>query len=261
MKALTVASFLFALGALAFSGVALGTRAGRAAGAASDAARAVGPDGARDLEQEVVALRDQRAALLDRIDALEMRLTQLEARPAAVAPAREAVALEDTGAQLTALKDLVAALEKTEVASSPAFEALVFDAIETKEELDRQARDERRRQQEEDRLAARLLELEQELGLSPQQSKEMGAVLANESARRDELRDQMRSGDAIDRDSMFESFRALREETQTSIAGILAPDQLTRYEELQAERRGPWGGGGFGGFGGGRRDRGSEQTD
>lgn len=247
MRALTLASFFLALGAIAFAGFATMNRTRRAAEAeAAEAARAVSPGGTRSLQDEVLALRAERDALRDRMDALDMRLTQLEARPAAgSASAREAVATDDTTDRVAALEELVAALQDPDAASSPAFEALVFDAIDAKQELDRQARDERRRQQEEDRLAERLRELEQELGLSPQQSTDMGAVLANESARRDELRDLMRSGDAVDRDTMFESFRTLRDETREKIAGILAPDQLERYDELQSDRRGPWGGGGF----------------
>lgn len=143
------------------------------------------------------------------------------------------------------LEQAVAAALSEQPGGKAGVETLVADTLDfirAKEEAEEELAREQRRldaiQRNVDRLAERL-------ELYGDQPEQLFGVLSEESARRDELRDLMRDGQAT-----FDDMRALRDETQTQLGQILTADQLAKYEELNDRGgRGNRGGGGPGGGG------------
>ncbi|WP_437529321.1 hypothetical protein WME79_47510 [Sorangium sp. So ce726] len=76
------------------------------------------------------------------------------------------------------------------------------------------------------RAQFRLKAMRRHLDLTDRQVRELRATIAEAEAERDRLLSECRP--ALD---------ALRDRTDARVKGVLTPEQLTRYEELEAERR------------------------
>ncbi|WP_437589636.1 hypothetical protein [Sorangium sp. So ce1000] len=76
------------------------------------------------------------------------------------------------------------------------------------------------------RAQFRLKAMRRHLDLTDHQVRELRAALAEAEAERDKLLSECRP--ALD---------ALRDRTDARVKGVLTPEQLSRYEELEAERR------------------------
>ncbi|WP_437724202.1 hypothetical protein [Sorangium sp. So ce861] len=76
------------------------------------------------------------------------------------------------------------------------------------------------------RAQFRLRAMRRHLDLTDRQVRELRATLADAEAERDRLLSECRPG-----------LDALRDRTDARVKGVLTPDQLTRYEEFEAERR------------------------
>lgn len=202
------------------------------------AALAAGPEAA-----PTEAPRPEAALLpagwLDRLDALEARLGELEARPSAVAPTRTPLAALDAG-------------RPESVVEADAIEALVQEAITADYERREQDREQRREEEQREWIDLRADRLAEELGLGSADRNRLAEVLNGEADRRRELMDEMRetgpTGDVRDR------FREIRTWKEEELTAQLGADIATQVLERDRGGRGPGGGregGRGGGFGGG----------
>jgi hypothetical protein len=202
-------------------------------------------------------LRMGDVALATRIDELEARLALVATR----APASLGGELDGRLSASEVSPERLASM-LGDGTNSPEFVATVGRALEeirAQEEAEREAaRQEMMRQRIEDRVAR----LQESLGLSNVQTRDMRTVLLDQESKRDELFASMRDGQG-DPMSMRESMRTLRDETSTALQGILTADQYQTYRETERDDfRGGFGGDfgrgnrGGGGTGGGGEDRG-----
>lgn len=201
-------------------------------------------------------LRLENASLQERLSALEARLAEVQSTrmPLAVQTGQgEAVAAElsgEAGARQAAMLEL-----------TPEFVASVDRALDTIKAREDAERELRRKELQAQRIEERVTKLQQELGLNNRQSSELRTTLITLDDKREALFASMRDGQGEPRD-MRETFRTLRDETNTTLQTFLTPQQFEAYqksEESEFGRRGP--GGDFGGrppeggFGGGRPGR------
>ncbi len=171
--------------------------------------------------------------------ALSARMTDLESRLALTVSTREPVerAVEDERSRATA--EVAAALGLDPTALSPTFVASVDQAlseIRAREEREREAR---RKELLLERLDERLVELQQDLGLTNPQVREMRSALITQDDKRSALWESMR--EEGDRRTIFEGMRTIRDETHTALKAILTPEQFESYvqtEEGDFRRRG-----------------------
>jgi len=176
------------------------------------------------------------AEWLDRLDALEDRLSRLEAQPAAPGAARTPLAALD-------------ARPSPPIVEPAAIENLVQEAITADYERREQDREVRREQAQQEWIDQRADRLAEELGLGSSDRNRLADVLLGEQDRRRELMDEMRetgpTGDVRDR---FQEIRSWKEAELTAQLGAEVATQV-----LERDRdRGPGGGGPGGPFGGGR---------
>jgi hypothetical protein len=129
--------------------------------------------------------------------------------------------------------------------------------IRKQEQQDQQRQREERRQQ---MMQRRLADLQQRLGLTPEQTQQISAIWEDMQAKRQQLFESMRGGDPgmqMDRQQMRDAMTALRTEEEQKLQQTLTPEQFTQYQQIQQQDQGGRrGGGGFmGGGGGGRGGR------
>ena len=209
-----------------------------------------------ELALEIEGLRKSNAALLERLDALEMS--------AALAGETRTPALEPASVDIDLEQELRALMASMKVSSdggvSRDFQNSVSAALESiraEEEAERDAKREERRQE---RTEERLSELAEKLGLNPTQVDSLRTHYSELEAKRTEMFALARELD--DWGSMREDMRALRDEAETGLQNIFSPAQFQQYQDenlgggFGGFRGGRGGGGGGGGFGGGGGRRG-----
>lgn len=182
--------------------------------------------------RELKELREGHDQLLGRIRSLESRprgLTRLPVGPSASEKLEE---------DLQEIRELAAALQDpSRAADAPGLETLVVEVLEDRDAREAAARDESRRRVSEDRLNQRIGLLSEQLGLNRYQEEEVRAVLASEASRREQL-SRMRDDGDLDRRSLRDEMRIVREETLMRLERVLAPGQYQRYQELESQARG-----------------------
>lgn len=201
----------------------------------------------------------QLGELSEQLTSLSMRLAVLENR---ASERVEAVAMEGTGELETSarLEQLLNTLSSPGSAVDPLFQSKVAAAIDRIEDEKAQEREREEFEEIQQEVLERLDKLQPELGLDAAQRSSMETLLVDSRVKRNELFRAMREGGDFSRDS----FRELRDETETALSGILSPTQLESYEASERSERG-WGrgpggfsrggdsgGGPGGGSGGGR---------
>ena len=187
------------------------------------------------------------AALRERLDALDVRLASLEARPVATSSRAPVAALsaEDEAFE-EQLRELAGAL--------PEIHATVSKALLDIREAEEREREEARRMRELERVEERVAELTTQLGLGTGQARELRDVLIDTELRRGELRDELRAGGGGWGEARTQ-FETLRDESDARLKSVLTADQYAQYQEDDRSRFRGFGGGpgGPGGDGGGRR--------
>lgn len=194
-------------------------------------------------------------ALLEELEALRRQNDDLALRLAALERGGRSTVREDLGEEdpqeLAALQqqvtDLAAALKNPQSPEAASLRSSVRVAMEQIREEESVERDREREDRNLARIDERLNELQTELGLDSVQMKSMREVMLVQSQKRSELFESMREG-SMDRSEIRSQMGALRDETNTSLQGILTPMQFEDYEALEGDR-------GFGGRGGGRGGR------
>lgn len=205
----------------------------------------IAPEDGDGLGHSLDELRMGDVALATRIDELEARLASVASRAPAALTASVDGRLSASEVSPERLASMLG-----DGASSPEFVATVGRALEeirAQEEADREAeRQALQRQRVEDRVAR----LQESLGLSNVQTRDLRTVLLDQEDKRDALFSSIRDGQG-DPMSMRDSMRDLRDQTNTALQGILTADQYDSYRETERDDfRGGFGGGGFGGRGG-----------
>ena len=125
------------------------------------------------------------------------------------------------------LEEAVAAVIAKNVDSS-SMTSLVAGTLENIRAQEEAERDIQREQRRVDRLQDRVDRLTEQLGLYPDQASAMLDVLDQQDTKRDELRDEIRSG-GLGMTDMRDGFQAIQEETNTAVQGILTPEQFATY--------------------------------
>jgi prefoldin subunit 5 len=240
---LFLASGVIAL--VAGTGAALATRAfeggaGREASPRAEtresAAESRAP-GSPELSHELDELRMENTALSQRLAALEARLAELQSTRTPVATARD----ESHAEPLVDDAPDAALHPGATLDVSPAFVASVgkaLDAIKAKEESERETK---RKELQAQRIEERVAKLQQELGLSNHQATDLRTALIAQDDKREALFNSMRDGVGDPRD-LRESFRTIREETNTTLQTVLTTDQFNGFlqrEDSDFFRRGP----------------------
>jgi len=77
--------------------------------------------------------------------------------------------------------------------------------------------------------------LAEQLGLTEEQKPKVQAVMQDAGEKRKALRDDT----ALTPEQRREKMQSIQEETKTKLKGILTPEQMTKFEELAKNRRGP----------------------
>jgi hypothetical protein len=246
-----LASALLAL--VAGAGAALATRALVDGSPRTEApARAVESAPAADASAETQrVLEDLRVANAQ----LQARLATLEARVGEVQSGRTAVAPESTRVELATSEVLapetrsLAALAGPEL--SPQFVDSVGQAMEKIRDKEEAEREKKRKELQAQRVEERVTRLQRDLGLNNRQSGDLRTAFLTQDEKREQLFQGMRDGQGDPRD-MKETFRTLRDETLTTIQGILTPEQYTAFQKTEEDEFGRRGfGGDFGGRDGG----------
>lgn len=178
-------------------------------------------------------LRLENAALRARLDSLEARLGEASNTRAPLEPGSTAPSASSSGSEPMPAR-AAQALEVT-----PAFVASVGQALDTIKERERAELEKKRKEQQALRVEERLARLQQELGMSQRQTSDLRSVLLAQEEKRESIFGGLRDG--LGERELRENFRALREETNASIQGILSPEQFDsfqRSEESEFGRRG-----------------------
>ncbi len=188
-----------------------------------------------------------------RLRALEESLALADTGRSAVAP--QAVDSSSYGDDLNAL---AAALREGRTTEN--FQVLVASALDEIREQEENERNLKEHEQMLERLETRLVDLTEELGLTPYQVKEMRPLLLAQEEKRMELFNAMREG-AGDFRNVREEMRTIRDEHVQAVANVLTPEQLEGYEDqgFRGFGRGDFGGGGRSRDGEGGRDGGEER--
>jgi len=216
---------------------------------------AFGPDAMcakpRPAEQDVHAAPSGNPADVSRAldelrmenSALKERLTTLEARLAEVSSMRTpSASMADPDRGDRSVDDAPDAALRSASAPevSPAFVASVgkaLDAIQAKEEADREAK---RKELQAQRIEERVAKLQQELGLTNRQASDVRTALIAQDDKREKLFADMRDGVGDPRD-LRDSFRVIRDETHATLQNVLTPEQLSTFVQSEESdfRRGP----------------------
>jgi hypothetical protein len=236
-----LASAVIAL--VAGAGAALATRALSAASPRAESpprplevARGTPDAAAGGTERSLDDLRLANASLRQRVEALEVRLAEVQS-------ARTAVAV-DSPIEVLASDELAAerhALDGEASELTPAFVDSVGQALEKIKQREDAEREKKRKELQAQRVEERVARLQQELGLNNRQTSDLRTALITQDDKRDALFANMRDGVGDPRD-MRDSFRVIRDETYTTLQGILTAEQLEGFkksEEMEFGRRGP----------------------
>jgi hypothetical protein len=195
------------------------------------------------LRNQVRTLADENRLLEDRMAALELKseLPPIMAPAAAplqlVAPAIENPQSEEVAALLAAYEDP----EQT----PEGLETVILGVVQAQEEREREERDARREEEWQERLDEQMQEYAEKLGLNGYQATEMRTALDDQRTASSDLWQQRRDG-GMGRTDMRDAFGEIRENTQTTLQGLLLPNQYEQYETMQDDRGGGWGRGGGG---------------
>ena len=211
--------------------------------------QAIAPgSGSSDLVEQVAALQKQNEELTNRI--LELEMTASTPR----AETREAVAvgpdpeLEKLKADLASI---MASIQKGPDNVTPAFTASVSAALEDIREKEDAEREAKRAERRAERIDDRIASISEKLGLTPAQGNDLREHYNVFEEKRNALMAEAR--ESGDWGNMRETFRGLRDESNTALQTILTPSQYDQYQEenMGGGRRGGFGGGGGGNDGGG----------
>ena len=231
-----------------FAPVLMGAAAGLAAGALSaffvlESKRSEPAVPAEGLAPRAVGSVESVGITGKQFDALKSQLEELQMRVAfAEAMAREArqpVALDEVepALEMAAASDPLAQLGDLSAPVSGEFKQGVEQVMQDVRDAERRERDARRTEAIEVRTEDRLANLVTELGLTPVQTDQMREHMTEYEKKRGTLLQEAR--DREDFYGMRESMRDLRRESQESLATILDPTQLERFEEIDDSFRGP----------------------
>ncbi|MFT7485662.1 MAG: hypothetical protein ACI9F9_001512 [Candidatus Paceibacteria bacterium] len=184
---------------------------------------------------------------------LSIRLAALES--SSIRSARTAVPVGGN-ADLSALQEqvaaLAAALENPQSAPAVGLRNMVATALADVQEAESEQRQIEREQRSIDRIVEQMDGYSEKLGLDGLQRKEMQGVLVGANSKREEMFAAMRDG-STPRENVREAFTTMRDETNTSLQGILSSKQFEDYSEMSDDNgRGFGGRGGRGGGPGGR---------
>jgi hypothetical protein len=121
-----------------------------------------------------------------------------------------------------------------------------FVAAELQRERDDQR--ERGRQRFEEEQQKRMETMVKTLGLNAEDGKKLTDALTSAQNARREMRDKIQSGE-ISRADVGTQLASLREKTDQQVRQVLGDDKMKKFQELQRQDRGGWGGPGGGGRG------------
>lgn len=239
MKSMILAAVL--AGAIAGGGSALIAGAVLSGSEASKEPAAVSPgdDLTAGLADELRQIREQNQALADQMRELEMRLAAVRNE----GPRQVATEPEPNATDAEELQELVAVLRDPSSPPPANFTESVGRALEQIREEEDRERDERRQEAFQERLDERLADLALELGLTQDQTNDLRDLYVDMSVRQREMMEAARELD--DWGSMRDQMRGLRDEMQESLAKVMSPNQLERYEELGGSGRSRGFGGGM----------------
>ncbi len=214
-------------------GTALATRAFQATparaeamprGASSESVPADGTEVGDRTSRALDELRLENSALRERLAALEVRLGEFASTRTALAAEGQASASSRYDAEESAS----AALQS--IAVDDDFVASVGRAlgeIERKEEAERA---QRRKELQAARIEERVTKLQTELGLNNRQTSDLRTALIGADDKREVLFSSLREGEGDPRD-VRDSFRDLRDQTYTTLQGILTPEQFETFKK------------------------------
>lgn len=214
---------------------------------AEDPAASARPAGVTRSVDELAGLRAELATLRQTNERLEARIAGLELGPRDARAPASAAENEELASLRGEVADLIFALRTPDAPPPASLQSAVRRTLEDVRQEEQRQRELEREQERIERMNQRIDRLVGELELAPYQVDGFRRAMAESEARRDAAMALARDG--TDWGQARDAMRDLREQTEASMAGILTPDQLAKYSELQDPR-------GRGGFGGGRGNRG-----
>lgn len=128
--------------------------------------------------------------------------------------------------------------------ADPVFEAAVLDVMEREHARTDEERATRRKERDAERNARIVGDLGVQLGLRPDQSERLGALVSEQFAKVRALRDDESESRPVTRRQWRERMDAIAAETDARLAEVLTPQQLTAYRALDPDDQLHLGGGG-----------------
>jgi len=188
-------------------------------------------------------------AILRRLDAVSMRLTQVENRigqlelEGPATPLAEASPLP-TGPGTPAEDEAPVTTAAEEPVREGDLRETILDVVEERERTARQARERRRAESDARRTTALLDRLERESGLDSFRRAKLAELLAARRETVETLRERMRRGGETMteqvRDALREEIRQARDESDRQIEELLTPEQFEAYQrQSRGGGRGP----------------------
>jgi len=178
----------------------------------------------------IESLRTENAMLLQRLDQLDERISLGLSAREAVAQA-EPLEAEGSIATREMAGEVAAMLDGGSGPLPPAFVASVGEALGEIRAEEERLREIERKDRQAERLEERLGTLRDELGLSGFQVSELRGVLVLQDDKRNALRSSAREG--ADRQSMFEGYRTIQQDTYTALGAVLSPEQLEGFKKTE----------------------------
>ena len=190
---------------------------------------AAGSEATAGLRAEVTELEEHHAALSARLMTLEQTLANRVARDPRSAG--------ETDPALPGRIEPLASRARPEAAEEPdasgPFVDTVYSALQEIRADEERERDVLRQEAREARVEARLERLVDQIGIGGYQMDQMRELLLW----RETTRDELRAAEGLrDREGIKEDYRAMREETEDRLAGILLPEQLDAYRKSEQRR-------------------------
>jgi len=190
-------------------------------------------------ERALDELRMENTTLKERLAALEARLDTL-------ASARTPLAAERADTAALSSEGHAGASESTEdVAVDDDFVASVGRALDEIQRKDDAKREQKRKEQQAQRVEERVTQMQQELGLSNRQASDVRTALIAADDKRAAMFDSLRDAEGDPRD-LREGFRTLRDDTLASMKTILTPEQYETFRKNEEQDNGRRGFGDFG---------------